>query len=98
MSNAEAEMDRNKNINEWLKTRSPQDLLGIIQGLFICAQQGTDTLISTYVNAQTGERGARYLDVEDFHLVALEMHSRVEDLVQEAEALNNQILELRNHD
>lgn len=88
MSNAEAQMDRNKNISEWLKTRTAQDLLGIIQGLFICVQEGTDTLVSTYHNEKTGERDACHLDADDFHLVALEMHSRLMDLEDKVEELS----------
>lgn len=91
MSNAEAEMDRNKNINEWLRTKKPQDLLDILQGLFICAQDGTDSLLSVYVNAKTGEREAYNLEIEDFHLVTLEMHSRVTDLLEEVESLTDTI-------
>jgi hypothetical protein len=98
MSNAEAEIDRNKNISEWLKTRTPQDLLGIVQGLFICAQQGTDVLVSVHVNAKTGERESCNLEVDDFHLVALELHDRVTTLQEEVETLNNHILELGERD
>jgi hypothetical protein len=94
----EAEKERQRELREWLETRKPQDLLGMLQGLFLCAQQGTTVLTSMHVNAETGGREDYDLEVDDFHLIALEMHDRLVDAQEEVSELTYQVIELTERD
>lgn len=96
MSNAE--MERNKKRDEWLKTRSSQDLLGALQGLFMCAEDGTSELKCVYVNAKTMERDTYDLTTEDFHGVALELYGRLTDAEEELEELKATVRNSLNPD